>query len=481
MALAIRWTPAAVLILPAAIFGLLFIAPSLDREALLPLVNFIGVTAIALLASGVALVLAIASQRIGAYRVLFVTLGFVVMGFLYGIDGIATPGVLFSAPGTEDFDRSLAGMSAFLGLCLPSLFFAGGYTRLMSFLDRRFPFSPANAVVLTVLAGLAVYATFAFAFSDFMAKLPFNRPPYVFAIAFSSLALVVSAAVRQMRAYRVARLPLQACLTVGLLLVGEAQVQMTLAAPWHLSWWGYQLELLIGVALALFALAREQAAGRSLRTVLETALELEVKVGVELETAETISALAAAVEAKDENTKGHNFRVAEWAVRIGREMGLARPTLRVLARAGLLHDVGKIGIPDAILAKPGSLDAAEWKIIKQHPDLGLEILSRLGTLRQEATIIYAHHERLDGSGYPRALRGDQIPLEARIIAVADTFDVLISDRPYRKAHTRDAAIRVLEAESGTHLYEPAVSALLRILAEQLNSGGPGRSEAAEAA
>jgi HD-GYP domain-containing protein (c-di-GMP phosphodiesterase class II) len=237
--------------------------------------------------------------------------------------------------------------------------------------------------------------------------------------------------------------------------------------------------LLEGVALALGALLLEHIAGRSLRTALETALELEIKVGVELETAETISALAAAVEAKDENTKGHNLRVAEWAVRIGREMSLPRPTLRILARAGLLHDVGKIGIPDAILAKPGPLDEAEWKVIKRHPDLGVEILARLGTLRREAVIVHAHHERMDGSGYPRALLGDQIPLEARIIAVADTFDVLTSDRPYRKAHSRSAAVKVLLEESGTHLYQPAVEALLRLLRQQpAEERRPGENEEA---
>lgn len=256
---------------------------------------------------------------------------------------------------------------------------------------------------------------------------------------------------------------------------------MTLTAPWRIAWWEYQLVLLIGVALALAAPAREQAEGRSLRKALEQALELEINVGVELQTAETISALAAALEAKDENTKGHNVRVVEWAVRVGREMGLPHPTLRVLARAGLLHDVEKIGIPDAILAKPGPLDAMEWKVIKQHPELGVEILSRLGTLRQEAAIIHAHHERMDGSGYPRGLQGDEIPLEARIIAVADTYDVLTSDRPYRKAHTHDAAIRVLLDESGTHLYEPAVRALLRLLAEQRAKGDLGLSETTEAA
>jgi len=456
---------AAVLLLPVALFTLLSLSPRLNPGFPLPLLNFLAVTAVSVLASAASLILALASVRIGAYRVLFVSLGFVVMGFLYALDGLTTPGVLF-AGAPASFDRSVAGTSAFLGLCLPSLLFAAGYTRLLEFLERRLPFSPARALLLTVVAGLTIYAAFALAFNELIARIPFDRPPYVTFIVLSSLGLVAFASWRQIRAYRITRLPLQVCLIVAFLLIGEAQVQMILAPTWRLSWWLYQMVLLEGVALALGALALEHMAGRSLRTALEMALELEIKVGVELETAETISALAAAVEAKDENTKGHNLRVAEWAVRIGREMGLPRPTLRILARAGLLHDVGKIGIPDAVLAKPGPLDDAEWKVIKQHPDLGVEILSRLGTLRREAAIVHAHHERMDGSGYPRALHGEQIPLEARIIAVADTFDVLTSDRPYRKAHPRPAAVKVLLEESGTRLYEPAVAALLRLLKQQ---------------
>ena len=322
---------AAVLLLPVALFTLLSLSPRLNSGFPFPLLNFLAVTAVAVLASAASLVLAVASVRIGAYRVLFVSLGFVVMGFLYAIDGLTTPGILV-AGAPASFDRSVAGTSAFLGLCLPSLFFAAGYTRLIGFLDRRLPFSPARALLLAVVAGLAVYTAFALAFSDLLARIPFDRPPYVTFVVFSSVGLVAFASWRQIRAYRITRLPLQVCLIVAFLLIGEAQVQMMLAPTWQLSWWLYQMVLLEGVALAIAALALEHIAGRSLRTALETALELEIKVGVELETAEIISALAAAVEAKDENTKGHNLRVAEWAVRIGREMGLPRPTLRILAR-----------------------------------------------------------------------------------------------------------------------------------------------------
>lgn len=222
--------------------------------------------------------------------------------------------------------------------------------------------------------------------------------------------------------------------------------------------------LVASMALALRQLAVEQARGRSVQEVLRATLVMEVDVGSGTRNAQTIAGLLAAIEIKDEDTIRHNLRVAELAVAIGREMRLAGRVLRVLARSGLLHDIGKVGIPDVVLGKPEPLDEDEWTLVRRHPEVGVDILRRAAKLRREAEIIHAHHERMDGGGYPRGLNGIQTPLEARIIAVADTYDVLVTDRPYRKACTVPQAIRILREESGTHLYRPAVQALLRVLA-----------------
>jgi HD-GYP domain-containing protein (c-di-GMP phosphodiesterase class II) len=154
--------------------------------------------------------------------------------------------------------------------------------------------------------------------------------------------------------------------------------------------------------------------------------------------------------------------VAEFSVAIGHELGLKNPELRILARAALLHDIGKLGIPDSILRKPGPLTAEEWEVMKRHPEMGLDILARVGSLCRESELVLAHHERMDCSGYPRGLEGQGIPLGARIIAVADTYDVLRTDRPYRQARTQEEAIRILREESGRRLYFTAVEALLRV-------------------
>jgi putative nucleotidyltransferase with HDIG domain len=247
-------------------------------------------------------------------------------------------------------------------------------------------------------------------------------------------------------------------------LLAEAQVTMVSSKPYTVAWWLYHLLMLAGVCLALRALALEWVGGRSLRAIVEGALDLEVSAGIELENVDSIAALAAAIELKDHDTQGHTLRVAELSVRVGREMGLDNRSLRVLARAGLLHDIGKLGIPDSILVKPGPLEPDEWRVMRTHPQLGLDILARCGILPREAEIIRAHHERMDGSGYPRGLDGPEIPIEARIIAVADTYDVLLSDRPYRRALPHAAAVQVLLKEAAANkLYDAAVEALLRVV------------------
>lgn len=175
------------------------------------------------------------------------------------------------------------------------------------------------------------------------------------------------------------------------------------------------------------------------------------------------ASVVALVEVKDQEARGHNRRVADLAVRIGRELGLAGPDLEVLERAGLLHDVGKLGIPGTILHKHDPLDDSEWRVMKTHPELGLTILEWAGHLERELLAVLYHHERMDGSGYPRGLVADAIPIEARIVAVADTYDVLTSDRPYRQARNEKEARRVLRQEARKHLDRDVVQALLHCL------------------
>ena len=176
---------------------------------------------------------------------------------------------------------------------------------------------------------------------------------------------------------------------------------------------------------------------------------------------DVIGSLTAAIDAKDPYTEGHSQRVSEFSVEIARELGLPAETIHHVRIGSLLHDVGKIGIPDAILAKPEELTEAEFELVKQHPAIGARIMSKVRMLLNEMPMLSEHQERLDGSGYPQGLKDEQISLTSRIVAVADVFDALTSDRPYHKASTPEEALEYLRSLVDKHFDRDCVEALAR--------------------
>lgn len=186
---------------------------------------------------------------------------------------------------------------------------------------------------------------------------------------------------------------------------------------------------------------------------------------------QSLLGLAKALEAKDPYTCGHSARVAWLAERIAREVGLSHQAIETISQAALLHDLGKIGVPEAILRKPGPLTSEEWEIMRRHPVTSAQIVSPLEFFDEGAIVVRHHHERLDGSGYPDGLTGETIPLGSRIVAVADTYDALTSGRPYRDGRSAAEAIRVLRAEAGHTLDERLVALLIDILSGQPSPNG----------
>jgi putative nucleotidyltransferase with HDIG domain len=178
---------------------------------------------------------------------------------------------------------------------------------------------------------------------------------------------------------------------------------------------------------------------------------------------ETIRSLAAAVDAKDPYTHGHARRVAALAVEIGRELGLGREELQALEYGGVLHDIGKIGIPDAILAKRGTLTPQEMDLVRAHPVVGAEIVSGVEFLRDAVPAIRHHHERWDGTGYPSGLAGEAIPLVARIVNIADTWDACTSRRPYQEPIPSDVVAAILDGLKGAQTDPRVHAALLAVL------------------
>ncbi|HUA17022.1 MAG TPA: HD domain-containing phosphohydrolase [Verrucomicrobiae bacterium] len=180
----------------------------------------------------------------------------------------------------------------------------------------------------------------------------------------------------------------------------------------------------------------------------------------------TLQALGDALDLKDRETEGHSRRVTAFTMAIARAMGLAPEQVATIARGAFLHDIGKMAIPDKILNKPGKLDADETAIMREHCFKGYQIVKRIPFLADACEIIYSHQERFDGTGYPRGLKGEEIPLGARIFSVADTLDAITSDRPYRAARSLAAARKEIDDWSGRQ-FDPEVVAIFRQMPDEI--------------
>jgi putative nucleotidyltransferase with HDIG domain len=178
---------------------------------------------------------------------------------------------------------------------------------------------------------------------------------------------------------------------------------------------------------------------------------------------QSLLGLANALEAKDPYTRGHSERVGAWGGRIATALGLSADEVDTITQAGLLHDIGKIGVPETVLRKRGPLEESEWALMRNHPIVGAQIVAPFEFFAGGAQVIRHHHERWDGSGYPDGLAGAAIPLGARVVAVADVFDALASDRPYRPALPRETVLAYLAEEAGRSLDADVVAVLLGLL------------------
>lgn len=177
---------------------------------------------------------------------------------------------------------------------------------------------------------------------------------------------------------------------------------------------------------------------------------------------ETLLALVSALDMRERNTRLHSQRVREYTLLLAERFGVDEEKKRIIGIGALLHDVGKIAVPDQILLKPADLSEGERERMRRHPEEGYRLLHRIGFLREAAEIVHAHHERFDGTGYPRGLKGEEIPLGARLFMVADAFDALTSNRPYRAAIGFEEAAGIIRDKSGTHFDPKVVEAFMKI-------------------
>ncbi|HEX9399770.1 MAG TPA: HD domain-containing phosphohydrolase [Anaeromyxobacter sp.] len=182
---------------------------------------------------------------------------------------------------------------------------------------------------------------------------------------------------------------------------------------------------------------------------------------------QTLWSLVAALDAREHETGDHSQRVVRYSIAVARRIGLEERELPDLGRGALLHDIGKIGVPDAILLKPGKLDDAEWREMKRHPQIGYDILRSIDFLKRSAEMVLSHQERFDGGGYPRGLGGEEIPIAARIFAIADTYDAMTNNRPYRRALSAETAREEIARCSGTQFDQRCAEAFLSMTQAEL--------------
>ncbi|HEX4383195.1 MAG TPA: HD domain-containing phosphohydrolase, partial [Myxococcales bacterium] len=248
--------------------------------------------------------------------------------------------------------------------------------------------------------------------------------------------------------------------------VNDGEIFRILSKPWN------RVELLSCVRQALDTYALREH-NRQLGSIVQSqneelaALNKGLERLVEERTANLLDGMVAVLDYRDTETQWHSRRVARFTVRIARELGVTdQQELRTIEMGSLLHDIGKIGVRDAVLLKPGPLDPEEWDEMREHPRLGWALLQRIDFLRDASQIVLQHQERWDGRGYPESLKGTEIVLGARLFAVADTYDAITSDRPYRKAQPHAAAVTEMKRVAGTQLDPDGVTAFCDVLEKE---------------
>jgi putative nucleotidyltransferase with HDIG domain len=412
----------------------------------------VGVTALAAALAAVALTIVGAQRRDG--RTVLLGTAFSVMAALLALHGIATPYFLIGDNGVVSFTG---------GATLP----IGGAILALSAVPRfRRPegvrsLLVVQAALLTVVIGLGVTA---FAAPSLVPGVPEPRSAAALTLLGVGLAFYALLAYRAFRTFLLTHRHADLLVVVGIAWLAAALPPAMLLTYMELGWWlghGFELVGIVIVALPVALDLRRSAQSRPLAGDLAT---VELVRSEEEFLGAHVRALTVSLAEKDEYTEEHTRRVALRAVQLGEELGLSPARLRELATGGLVHDIGKLSVPNSILRKPGALTDDEFAIVQRHAEIGSRMLGDLGFSKSVSRLVLDHHERLDGSGYPRGLTGPMVSLEARILAVCDVYDALISTRVYREAFSHDEAVAILAAEGGEKLDRRCVAALIGILA-----------------
>ena len=415
---------------------------------------FVGASAGA--ATAAAIALTVAAARRGDGRSVMVGTAFAAMAALLVLHGLSTPGVLFDDYGVVAFSgaATIPVGGALLALCTLPVLRRPGAVR------------PLLALQALLLAAVAVLGFVGLAFPNTVPGVPEPRSTSAVAALGVGLTLYGLVGWRAFRTYRLTRRAADLLVVVGTSWLVASLAAALLLDYTQLGWWiGHGLEV-AGIAAIGLPVALDLRRGAESHPLLGDLSPCTLVEAEEAFLGGQVSALTHLLAERDRYTEEHTRRVALRAVQVGVELGLAPERLRMLAAGGLLHDMGKLSVPDEILNKPGSLTEAEYEIVKRHSEWGDELLAKLGFPGDVRRLVRDHHERLDGSGYPFGAYGDQLDLETRILGACDVYDALISPRVYRGAWTHERAVALLRSEAGRQFDERCVAALERVLANE---------------
>jgi HD-GYP domain-containing protein (c-di-GMP phosphodiesterase class II) len=404
-----------------------------------------------------AIALTVVGARRNDGRTVLLGTAFTAMSGILAIHGLSTPGIIVGMNGVVAFSGAAT---------LP----VGGAILALSALPvLRNPHSVKKLLVLdvVVLVGILGLGIAALVDPHLVPAVPEHGSPAALVLLGVGLFFYALLAVRAARTYALTRRFTDFMVVVGIVWLALALFTQLLLDWEYLAWWiGHGLEL-VGVALIGIPVAldlRGSAPSRPLTGDLKAA---EVVAAEEAYLGARVRSLLVRLAEKDAYTEHHTRRVALRAVQVGEELGLSPGRLRTLATGGLMHDIGKLAVPEEILQKPGPLDDHEYEVIRGHAEAGYVLLDELGGFPMPVRrLVRDHHERLDGHGYPRRLAAEDINLETRILTACDVYDALVSERVYRPAWSHEKAMDLLREECGTAFDPRCVGALERLLARE---------------
>jgi putative nucleotidyltransferase with HDIG domain len=425
-----------------------------DKVTVDPTAHFVAVAVAAAIAGVASVILSVAGARRGDGRTVLLSTAFSTMTALLLVHGLATPGILVGMNGVV----ALAG-----GLSLPV---GAGLLALTAVPGLRRPRNVRTLVIYQIALFVLVVdlGVIGLLFPDFVPGVPQAGSPEAITLLIVGAGLFLTIVFRALRTFALTRRARDLTAAIGCLWLGVALFPQMVMGYATLGFYvGHAFEL-CGIAMVAVPAVLDLLHGGSSRPLVGDLSATEIVASEERFLGPRVRALLLSLEEKDRSTEQHTRRVASLAVRVGEQLRLPPATLRHLAVGGLLHDIGKLSVPDAILGKPDKLTDAEFDEIKRHPGAGLKLLRELGGFPAEVhRLVHEHHERLDGSGYPQGLAGPELGIGPRLLAVCDVFDALTDDRIYRSAWTVEDALALLRSEAGTKLDARCVHALERVI------------------